>query len=74
MNPTFVEAFMIMITGMGAVFVFLLLLLAAMQLLSYFTKAKPTAVTAPAGTLASPPPAHIAPISAAVRRYRRNHK
>lgn len=73
MSAAFDEAFMIMVTGMGTVFVFLLLLLAAMHLLRYLTASKDTAQQPTTAAVTAPPAAHIAAISAAVQRYRRNH-
>jgi oxaloacetate decarboxylase gamma subunit len=77
MNEAFFEAFMIMVTGMSTVFVFLLLLLGAMHLLRRLTS--PKSMTRTQGTDAAPsdaalPAAHIAAISAAIQRFRRDHK
>ena len=68
------EAFMIMVTGMGSVFVFLLVLLLAMHLLRYFSS-PPALEIAPTSQLkSSPTSAHIAAISIAIQHYRRDQR
>lgn len=76
MNEVFFEAFMIMVTGMGTVFVFLLLLLGATHLLRHFTAPKPVSSSEQAivsSSNSSLPSAHVAAITAAVRRFRSDH-
>lgn len=74
MRDVLTEAFMIMITGMGTVFMFLLVLLLAMHLLRYLTS-PPVLKIAPTNQLkSSPTSAHIAAISIAIQRYRREQR
>lgn len=77
MNEAFFEAFMIMVTGMGTVFVFLLLLLGSMQVLRRLTVPKLTNQperNAADSSSAAIPAGHLAAISAAVQRFRRDNK
>ena len=81
MSDAFFEAFVIMVTGIGTVFAFLLLLLAAMQILQRLTA--PLAVKSALGadaTTANPIPSNaiaastVAAITVAVKHYRRSHQ
>lgn len=80
MSEAFFEAFMIMVIGIGTVFTFLVLLLAAMRLLQSLTapavEANPQSVREDSVTAAQATalvPATVAAITAAVQRYRRSH-
>lgn len=74
MRDVLTEAFMIMVTGMGTVFVFLLVLLLAMHLLRYLTSPPVLEITPTNKLKSSPTSAHIAAISIAIQRYRREHR
>lgn len=70
------QAANLMLTGMVVVFVFLLLLIVAVKLMSYFLRepAEPLPEKTKTNTTSSVNSAHIAAISAAVHQYQQSSK